>query len=296
MALDRNRLLKPVKKLRKLVNQLDRQPTPDNVHDLRTNMRRVEVVFEALSLDSQGRGKLMLKDLDRLRKRAGKVRDMDVLTSYASTVHLHGEKECVVQLLEHLGAQRRKHAKKLYAEVQRRRRALRKEFKRTPATLVKLIGDGSNSSKGRIVAAGAVATAVELTAQLAAPQRLSRESLHPYRLTVKDLRNILQMAAGAARPKFVDDLGEVKDAIGEWHDWEELVSIAQKSLNHGGGCELITELKRVTKRKCEHAMAAVQTLRKEYLRSSGRPKKGASATSPKMASAPVWEAIAMLAY
>ena len=108
MALDRSRLLKPMKKLEKLVNDLDSQPTPEKVHDLRTNTRRLEAIFEALSLDSQGPGKSMLKDLGRLRKRAGKVRDMDVLTSYASTVHLDGEEECTVQLLEHLGAERQK--------------------------------------------------------------------------------------------------------------------------------------------------------------------------------------------
>ena len=37
---------------------------------------------------------------------------------------------------------------------------------------------------------------------------------------------MLQLAGGAT-PRFVDDLGKVKDAIGEWHDWEELASIAR---------------------------------------------------------------------
>src|ERR1700694_4920477 len=114
MALDRNRLLKPVKELRKLSNKVDRQPTPGEVHDLRTNIRRFEAIFEALSLDAQGIEKSILKHLGRLRKYGGKVRDMDILTSYASTVHLQGEEDCAVQLLEHLGAQRQKHAKKLY--------------------------------------------------------------------------------------------------------------------------------------------------------------------------------------
>ena len=295
MALDRSRLLKPIKKLEKLVNDLDRQPTPDKVHDLRTSTRRLEAIFEALSLDSQGRGKSMLKDLGRLRKRAGKVRDMDVLTSYASTVHLDGEEECTVQLLEHLGAQRRRYAKKLYGELQRRRPALRKDFRRTPATLAKLIRDNYQAPKGRTVVATAAGTAVELAAQLAIPPHLGREDLHPYRLKVKDLRDVLQMATGADRAKFVDDLGEVKDAIGEWHDWEELVSIAPKALDHGSRCQLMAEYKRVAKVKYEHALTLVQTLRKKYLRHSGPRKKGASAASPKIPGAPVWEAIAMLA-
>ena len=106
---------------------------------------------------------------------------------------------------------------------------------------------------------------------------------------------MLQMATGADSAKFVDDLGKVKDAIGEWHDWEELVSIAPKALDHGSRCQLVAELKRVAKVKYEHALALVQTLRKKYLRHSSPRKKGASAAAPKVPGAPVWEAISMLA-
>src|SRR5947199_8525892 len=113
MALDRNRLLKPAKKLKKLVKKIGKQPPPDEVHDLRTNARRFKAMFKAFSLDSHGLRKSLLKDLGRVRKRAGKVRDMDVLTAYASTVHPRGEEDCAVQLLEHLGVERRKHATKL---------------------------------------------------------------------------------------------------------------------------------------------------------------------------------------
>jgi len=40
MALDRRRLLKPLKKLKKLVDKINPQATPDEVHDLRTNTAR----------------------------------------------------------------------------------------------------------------------------------------------------------------------------------------------------------------------------------------------------------------
>ena len=107
MALDRNRLLKPVRKLRKLIGKLDSEPTPKQVHNLRTNARRFEAMFNAMSLDAHGIGKSVLKDLGRIRRRAGKVREMDVLTGFASTVHPQGEEECSVQLLEHLGVRRK---------------------------------------------------------------------------------------------------------------------------------------------------------------------------------------------
>src|SRR5207253_6998095 len=100
----------------------------------------------------------------------------------------------------------------------------------------------------------------------ATPERLGRETLHPYRLKVKELRNVLQMAGGTSNLKFVDELGKVKDAIGEWHDWEELVSIAQKTLDHRPRCGLQTELKRIAKQKYEQALALSQKFRKTYLR------------------------------
>ena len=294
MALDQDRLIKPVKKLRKIVNKIDRQAPPEKVHDLRTNARRLEAMFEALALDTKDPGKSIVKNVGRFRKRAGKVRDMDVLTTYGSTVHLQGEEECAVQLLEHLGAQRKKYAKKLYVEVKQRRPVVRYDLKRTPTLLSKVIRkNGNNSSRSPV--ANAAATAVTLAAQLASPQRLGKDNLHPYRLKVKELQNVLKMAAGAL-PKFVEDLGEVKDAIGEWHDWEELVGIAQKILDHGNQCKLLAELKRIAGEKYEHALGLTEELRKNYLRNGHNKKKGASsAASPGIPGEPVWEAIAMLA-
>jgi CHAD domain-containing protein len=287
MALDANRLLKPVKKLRKLVKKIPAQPTPDEVHGLRTNTRRLEAIFDALSLDGHGTGKTTLKHLARLRKRAGKVRDMDVLTGYASTVHVPDEGECLVRLLEHLGATRRGLAKKLHREVKRLRPPLRNDLYRTQAVLARLVRKNRDGAGESAAGENASASAVKLAAQLANPRRLSRQTLHPYRLKVKELRNVLQMAAGPARPKFVKALGEVKDAIGEWHDWEELAGIAEKVLDHGKECGLMAELKRMASSKYDHAVALAESLRKEYLRRAPQRKR--------IPAEPVLRATAMLA-
>ncbi len=84
MALDLNRAEKPVRKLRKLLKKMSNPPTPEEVHDFRTNSRRVDATLKAFSLDSEPSSRRLLKRLARLRKRAGKVRDMDVLTDFAS--------------------------------------------------------------------------------------------------------------------------------------------------------------------------------------------------------------------
>ncbi|HWE50047.1 MAG TPA: CHAD domain-containing protein [Bryobacteraceae bacterium] len=290
MALDRNQLLKPAKKLRKLLRKIDNNSTPEEVHDLRTDSRRFEAVFDALSLDKQGIDKAILKDLERLRKRAGKVRDMDVLTGFASRVHPKGEEDCSVRLLEHLGARREKEAAKLSAEASDDRRRVRKELKRTTAVLKKLTRKSGDAKGENDAAAEAAASAVKMAARLGTPPRLTRSNLHPYRLRVKELRSVLRVASNSEDSRFVRDLGDLKDAIGEWHDYEELVSIAQKVLDHPTGCRLLAELKRLARQKYEDAIGQAQRLRKTYLRG-----KRASAGSARTARPKVWKAISALA-
>ena len=105
MALDFKRVQKPPGKLRKLLKNMSARPTPEQVHDFRTNSRKMEATLQAFGLENSGLGRRVLKPLSRLRKRAEKVRDLDVLTTYAASVDAKdGEKDCAVQLLEYLGA------------------------------------------------------------------------------------------------------------------------------------------------------------------------------------------------
>src|SRR6266498_3837479 len=71
---------------------------------------------------------------------------------------------------------------------------------------------------------------------------------------VKELRYVLQMANRNGQPAFVKALGEVKDAIGEWHDREELIAIANDVLDHGAGCGLVRKFKEISEQKYERAL------------------------------------------
>src|SRR6266566_9311375 len=68
------------------------------------------------------------------------------------------------------------------------------------------------------------------------------------------------MADNHTSAKFVDDLGKVKDAIGEWHDWEELVGIATEVLSHRTRCGLQSELRRITQKKYDHALSLIDMI------------------------------------
>ena len=290
MALDPKQLQKPVRKIRKIIKRTGKQPSPEDVHDLRTNTRRLEASLAALALDSKGNGRRVLKDLSRVRKRAGKVRDLDVLTGFAATLNDDGEQDCKIQLLEHLGAQRRKGARKLHGVIADNLGGLRRDLKRLSKDLDRMLfQDGSKDGDPKQASAQAAAAALRLESELADTRRLGRQNLHPYRLKVKELRNVLRMAKEPGDKEFLDTLGEVKDAIGEWHDWEELSAIAQELLRHGPACNLIRELKQISEKKYKSALESAEKMRKQYL-AAGRGKRGA-----RSASRPVWTATSAMA-
>ena len=144
---------------------------------------------------------------------------------------------------------------------------LRKDLKRTSNKLDDIFpphGDGRLN--GEPVCATVAASALTLLPDLTEPSQLRKSNLHEYRLKVKELRNILQMAENANHQAFVDRLGEVKHAIGEWHDWEILVETAKQTLDHAKNCQLVEKLGETAAAKYERAFRLSQGMRREYLR------------------------------
>ena len=189
MALDIGRIKKNIRKLRKLLKKAPRRPNPDEIHDLRTQIRRFEAMSVALDVNCKRNERRVLRYLGRIRKRAGKIRDMDVLTGHASTVQVDQERDCLVQLLEYLGAERYRHAEQLHALMGKYGAELRRRLKRTLARLQKLIpGHNKSRSGGRNAPAAAMAFVLKLSNELATPATLNRKNLHAYRLKIKELR------------------------------------------------------------------------------------------------------------
>jgi len=133
MAIDGEKIHKSLRKLRKFAAKLSRDPSAGKIHKLRTNVRKLESIFSALSLDSKKNERRLVKGLRRIRKRAGKVRDLDVLTGDLATVHVDGETDCQVRLLEHLGAERQKQAGKLHKLVAKKRAVLKQRLHKASA-------------------------------------------------------------------------------------------------------------------------------------------------------------------
>src|SRR5207248_2028526 len=115
-------------------------------HNLRTSIRRLETTFITLRLDSKKQAKRLLRNLRVVRKAAGKVRDMDVRTADVLTVERDGEQDCLVQLLEHLGAERNKSVRKLRRAIETTNPQLRRDLKRYSERVEKRLQEGKNNS------------------------------------------------------------------------------------------------------------------------------------------------------
>jgi CHAD domain-containing protein len=279
MAVEFKKVRKPGRKLRKLLKRMGARPTPEQVHDFRTNSRKLEANLEAFGMDGSRLGKRVLKPLSRFRKRAGKIRDMDVLTSYAASIQPQdSEKDCAVQLLEYLGAKRRRHAKKFNGASRQNGPVLIKRLNKIERELAKAEARTENGGRPESMASS---MALQLGSRLASGARLNHSNLHPFRLRVKDLRNVLRLADDPDQ-NLLNALGSVKDVIGEWHDWEELVGIAEKTLDHGTQCKLTQTLKATTQKKFDNALSEAEQLRKRYLGLSDkkRPPRSQSAEPP----------------
>jgi CHAD domain-containing protein len=261
-------------------------PSPGQVHDFRTNARKFEAIVSAHRLNSNGK---QLKHLAKLRKQAGKVRDMDVLTAYAAELSLDGsETDCSVRLLEHLGIQRQKHVTKFRKAVKQYSPAVRSALKKASRKFEKGL-DKAGSPAASETASDVTGSAVELVSQLSRSVRFNKESLHGYRKKIKALRNLLRTAKDSSDHEFVEQLNSVKNTIGEWHDWEELLAIASDLLEHPQ-CKLIKQLRQKAETEFQNALALTERFRKGYLGSSrGRGKQPARPTGP------VWSATASLA-
>lgn len=289
MSLDQDRLLKPVRKLRKLLKNMSKDPAPKQVHSLRTNTRRLEATLAAVPLDGLSGQRKLLKRVARIRRKAGKVRDMDVLSSFAAGLKSEQENDCRVQLLEHLGAERKRQAKKLHATVSKRLGPVRTGLKRVFTELEEILCANGNGDCDPVQArTQASSSALKMESKLSDPPRLTRANLHSYRLKLKELYNVLRTAEKSDNEEFVESLDSVKNAIGEWHDWEELLAISKDVLDHSN-CKLFRELRTVAEQKYERALSQAEKMRRKYLGAGG--SKRSRPTSIDRA----WKATASLA-
>jgi CHAD domain-containing protein len=196
----------------------------------------------------------------------------------------------VIRLAHHLGVRRYRQAGKLHSTVKRDEAELRDRLRRVEHRLSEAIAAAAKPHQALDAGHGdsndepllhMVAAALRLSQELAAVPRLGPKNLHSYRIEVKRLRYVLEMAdeAGERQKKIVEELRNVQDRIGDWHDWVELHAIAEGLLQHDR-CKLIAEIRRVEKQKFQQALKTTEQMRQRYLQLPPSGNKRAEHSRP----------------
>ncbi len=121
MALEPKKVGKAARKLRNFLKKNSRHVTPEEIHRLRTTIRKLEAAVDAVLPKPSRRERAILREIGRIRKRAGKIRDMDILTADAISMRgVKKEQEHLIELVHHLGAKRHKQAKRLRSLIQKK--------------------------------------------------------------------------------------------------------------------------------------------------------------------------------
>ena len=246
-------------KLEEDLVKLSSKPRAENVHRFRTGTRRLQILLGELSPKLDRNQKKLLKLLARIRKRAGKVRDLDVQLAALRSLKIPQEPRRKTQLVNHLIELRAEQEKKLHKAVDKDTvREIRKRLKRASKNF--------NPETGRdplTVATGMLEKINEGNAPV------SEALFHQYRILSKRARYAAEFAEPSRKAQqFIAGVKRIQDALGDWHDWLTLTQSAFKHLGEVRESSLVAELHNVTGAKVRHAVAVLLPMRAKPVPSS----------------------------
>jgi len=234
------------------LTKLERKPAPENVHKFRTNSRRVEALLMEPAHKAHRNDEKLLKLLAPLRKKAGRVRDLDVQISCLRNLKIPQGNGHKAHFLETLVQERAKREKKLARAFDHETAAeIRKRLKRA-ASEIHIPEDARPTS-----------LALNRLAQLGRDHGpISEKILHQYRIIGKRARYIAELAVDDPETaRLVGNLKKMQDVIGDWHDWLKLTQKAEKLLGSSRDSALVAMLRNVTQAKFRQSLDAVAEMR-----------------------------------
>jgi len=257
--------------------KLSAKPQAKSVHRFRTGTRRVQILLGELSPKTGGREKKLLKLLGRIRKRAGKLRDLDVQLTALRSLKIPREPRRKTQLVNHLIELRGQQERKLRKAAEEANLGeIRKRLKRAAKRF------NPEASRDPLAAAKAILRRIE---DQGSP--VTEAVLHQCRILSKRARYAAEFAAPSPEAaQFIAELKKIQDALGDWHDWLTLTQTAIEQLGEVRESPLSAELHNVTGAKFRHAVAVLSHTRAK-MAANIAPTPRAPRASAKMAGAAV---------
>ena len=185
-----------------------------------------------------GNDKKLLKLLGRLRKKAGRVRDLDVQSAALRSLKIPQEPGRKSQLMRTLAEDRARREKKLAKSLDKGTVAeVRKRLKRTSASLeISTSADPLKLARQKLN---------ELEVDQGA---VTERTLHQFRIAGKRARYIAELASkDAEATRLIGQLNHMQDVIGDWHDWVQLADKAEKLFGGVQDSALVSALRNITR-------------------------------------------------
>jgi CHAD domain-containing protein len=239
-------------KLEQDLVKLSSKPRAENVHRFRTGTRRLQILLGELSPGLDRSQKKLLKMLGRIRKRAGKVRDLDVQLTALRSLKIPREPRRKTQMVNHLIELRGQQEKKLrkavdddtVCDIRKRLKRASKNFNpeksRDPLAVARGMLDGIHRADAPVTEA----------------------LLHQYRILSKRARYAAEFAAESPEAvEFIAAIKRIQDALGDWHDWLTLTQTASEHLGEVRESSLVAELHNVTGAKFRHGVTVLSQMR-----------------------------------
>jgi CHAD domain-containing protein len=256
MSFDRKRSRLTFQRLERELNKLAQKPAPDRVHKFRTNSRRVEALLSEVAPELHHNDEKLLRLLLRLRKKAGRVRDLDVQIAALRGLKFPEANGHKSQLMDALVEERAQRERKLARAFDRDTIAeIRKRLKRS--------GRNLNIPANADPVALTLAKLRELASENAP---LTEKTLHQYRIVGKRARYVAELAHpdDAEAKHLVDQLKHMQDVIGDWHDWWKLTQKAEELVGSVRDSALVAMLRNVTQAKFRQSLDAVAAIRSAF--------------------------------
>lgn len=229
--------------------RLRKSQEPDVVHSFRTTGRRLQVLLEEINSSSGRKEKRLLKVLGRIRKRAGKIRDLDIQLAALRSLKMPLEPRRKTQLMHRLIELRHKHQRRLEKLL----------TKRDIAQTAKRIRQAAKALDG-----AAIHDPLKISRKILADEAIAsissigEDDLHRFRLAVKRARYAAEFAPKSPESQQHGvQLKHLQDVLGQWHDWFTLTQATSRKLGDITRSPLVAALHNVTRGKFREAVSAV---------------------------------------
>jgi CHAD domain-containing protein len=250
MSADSSRIHDLFRRLSRQLNKAATRVEPQNVHGFRTAARRVEAVLEVLNPEPKRNQRRLLKQLTRIRKRAGRVRDLDVHIAALRGLKVSDVPGHKTRLLQALSQMRAKREKRLVKSLDRETvREIKRRLARAEAEM-------------KIPDSGFAGLAAQMVVNFSKEQGpVTEDMLHRYRVLGKRIRYVAELSEAPESRRLVFQLKRMQDSLGEWHDWLTLAERVKVLSVDGANKALLAALTNVTRSRFRDSVRVVTETR-----------------------------------